>query len=192
MMRIAATLALVGSATVVHADTAGMAQPVDPAAQARAIAAELGAGLKAELQAAMQAGGPANAITVCRDRALPVAIELGERTGWEVGRTSLKVRNPDNAPDSWERTVLTDFVKRAAAGEDVARLEQQVVITVGEHRYLRYMKAIPTGELCTVCHGTMIAPDVQAALQALYPDDRATGFRPGDLRGAFSLTRKLD
>jgi hypothetical protein len=49
------------------------------------------------------------------------------------------------------------------------------------------MRAIPTAPVCTTCHGATVAPDVAAAIAARYPEDRATGFSPGDLRGAFSI-----
>jgi hypothetical protein len=53
----------------------------------------------------------------------------------------------------------------------------------------RYMSAIPTQKICLGCHGKSIDPQVKAKLEALYPEDRATGFSEGDLRGAFVITR---
>ena len=40
---------------------------------------------------------------------------------------------------------------------------------------------------CTMCHGpaAAIADEVRAEIAASYPDDRATGFATGDLRGWF-------
>ena len=55
----------------------------------------------------------------------------------------------------------------------------------------RYMKAIPTAELCVVCHGSDIDPYVDARIRELYPDDQARGFKPGDIRGAFTLSKPL-
>jgi len=55
----------------------------------------------------------------------------------------------------------------------------------------RYMKAIPTGPQCVVCHGENVAPALAETIQRLYPDDQATGFAPGDLRGAFTVTVEL-
>ena len=45
--------------------------------------------------------------------------------------------------------------------------------------------------LCLQCHGTPgkdIAPETLAAIQKLYPDDKATGFKLGDLRGLWRIT----
>jgi hypothetical protein len=41
--------------------------------------------------------------------------------------------------------------------------------------------------MCLQCHGEALAPEVTQALAARYPDDRATGFREGQLRGALSI-----
>jgi hypothetical protein len=49
------------------------------------------------------------------------------------------------------------------------------------------MRAIPMEPLCTTCHGKTLAPDVAAAIAKAYPNDQATGFEPGQLRGAVSV-----
>lgn len=54
------------------------------------------------------------------------------------------------------------------------------------------MKAIGTEEVCLTCHGAAIAPAVLEKIQALYPDDKATGFGLGDIRGAFSVSARAD
>ena len=44
---------------------------------------------------------------------------------------------------------------------------------------------ITTGAVCLRCHGKSIAPEVSSAIRAAYPNDQATGFDEGDLRGVF-------
>jgi hypothetical protein len=39
--------------------------------------------------------------------------------------------------------------------------------------------------LCLVCHGETLAPEIAAQIAAQYPEDQATGFADGDLRGVF-------
>ena len=51
----------------------------------------------------------------------------------------------------------------------------------------RYMSAIVTQPLCLTCHGSEIAPEVAAEIARHYPEDQATGFAAGDLRGAFLI-----
>ena len=54
------------------------------------------------------------------------------------------------------------------------------------------MKAIPTGGVCLACHGENLAQGVQETITTLYPNDKATGFKSGDIRGAFVVTKVLD
>jgi hypothetical protein len=49
------------------------------------------------------------------------------------------------------------------------------------------MRAIPTDAVCLTCHGATLAPELAAAIRRDYPDDAATGFSQGQLRGAFSV-----
>jgi hypothetical protein len=168
--------------------------PADDDLEARAAAArttsmELMKTLKAELQHGMEAGGPVNAIGVCNVRAPHIAADFSTTTGWDVGRTSLRLRNHRNAPDAWEMAVLEQFMRRKAAGEDPATMEYYEVVEMDGKQSFRYMKAIPTAELCLACHGKDLDPAVDAKLKALYPDDHARGYEAGDIRGAFTITQ---
>lgn len=139
--------------------------------------------LIAELKYAMEEGGPQRAIKVCHIEAPQIARDVSDAHHWQVGRTSLRYRNPGNAPDSWEEAVLQQFEQRKAQGEDISKLEYAEETAAG----YRYMKAIPTKPLCLACHGENLGAEVQATLNEYYPNDKATGFKVGDLRGAFSI-----
>jgi hypothetical protein len=54
---------------------------------------------------------------------------------------------------------------------------------------LRYLKPVVANAMCLTCHGekAKIPPAVQAVLAREYPDDHATGFSVGDVRGAVSV-----
>lgn len=146
--------------------------------------------LKGELQAAMQEGGALAAVNVCHERAPEIASNLSEATGFTLRRTSLKPRA--TTPTDWERAVLEDFESRHAAGEAPGTIEWHEVAEVdGEHR-LRFMKAIETQEVCLTCHGQKIDPALKAKINQLYPEDQATGFQKGDIRGAFSIIAAID
>jgi hypothetical protein len=109
-----------------------------------------------------------------------------------VGRTSLRRRNPANAPDSWEHDVLNAFEVRLAAGEDISGIDHAEVVSENGRTVFRYMKAIPTGGVCLTWHGEDLDPEIAAAIDARYPDDQARGFAMGDIRGAFTVRRHLD
>jgi hypothetical protein len=51
------------------------------------------------------------------------------------------------------------------------------------------MKAIPVGQVCLTCHGSDIAPELRTEINTYYPEDMATGFELGELRGAFTITK---
>lgn len=161
-------------------------------AEARGIVKSFAQTLKGRLTTAMSESGPLHAVDVCNVEAPRIAREHEEAGDWSVARTALKVRNPDNAPDPWERRVLEQFAERAAAGEDLATMEHVETVERDGRQVLRYMKAIPTGEMCVTCHGADLEPELAAGIDALYPEDQARGFQPGELRGAFTLSRPLD
>lgn len=159
--------------------------------QARAVSTAVPPKLLAVLQEEIAKGGPESAIEACRVKAPAMARAASESTGWTVRRVSLRNRNPKAVPDAWERAALEDFDRRAAAKEPPATLEKAEVVDVDGRPMQRYMRALPTMALCTQCHGTAdaLSPAVKAKLQALYPQDRATGYAVGEIRGAMTLSR---
>jgi hypothetical protein len=152
----------------------------------------LGAELKATLQSAMKADGPIKAISVCNTKAPMLAQKVSNEKGMEVSRTSLKIRNELNAPDPWELAVLEQFEHRKAEGEAVKTIEYSEITRHNGNKVFRYMKAIPTDDVCLMCHGEKISPELSAELNKLYPNDQATGFKKGDIRGAFSAVKILE
>ena len=166
------------------------AEPADDTAwveQSRQLAMQLGGQLKAELGKAITEGGPMAAINVCYLRAPEIAAQLSQASGARVGRTALRVRNPSNAPDDLERTVLEQFAADLGSGPIDRPLEAAFEIRRGDAVERRYMRAIPTDALCLTCHGESIAPELADAIARNYPRDQATGFKLGQLRGAFSV-----
>jgi hypothetical protein len=137
--------------------------------------------------------GHAGAISVCREKAPKMAAALSEKTGWSIRRVSLKNRNPKATPDAWEKNVLEEFEKRLATGEDPVKMDKGALVTVDGQKMYRYMKALPTQELCLNCHGTpdMIDSEVQTRLKELYPDDKATGYGLKQIRGAITAKKML-
>lgn len=158
--------------------------------KARAAVAELAEALKGQLMAAIKAGGPASAVGMCRTIAPELPRSISASRGLLVRRTALRLRNPANAPDSFERRVLEEFLATSKAGTPVATLEHsESVVDATGGRVLRYMKAITTAaDPCLACHGSAIEPGVAAEIRKHYPEDQATGFAAGELRGAFSVT----
>jgi Protein of unknown function (DUF3365) len=173
-----------------HSQEAPALDPV--VTEARGIVKRVAGELLGTLQSAMKDGGPVAGIAVCQSAAPLIAAEAFKSAGWSVGRTSLKIRSPANAPDAFERKALEDFVAAAKTGADLAKLERFETVTDNGKRTVRYMKAIPTAEPCLACHGSNLKPETAKAIADLYPTDQATGFALGELRGAFTLKRVLE
>lgn len=169
------------------AGTAGAASFDELKAEAAALVPPFQQHLLQTVKQAMQEGGPTHAVESCQLLAPQIAAEHS-KAPWRVGRTALKVRNPENAADAWEREVLEEFASRAQAGEPLQGMHKAQVVE-GE---FRYMQAIPTGEPCLACHGPAIKAELASLIEQRYPADQAYGFQLGELRGAFSLRQASD
>lgn len=175
----------------VHADTFSVNIP-QLQDEGKQVIKQLASTLGGKLKEAKMEGGATAAVKVCNTQALPLTQSVSESSGWIVNRTSLKLRNPENAPDAWERDVLEQFQSKVQQGVNLDILGySQVVVDEQGRKVFRMMKAIPVSEQCLGCHGAEIKPALQEHLQQLYPDDKATGFSTGDLRGAFTLKKYL-
>lgn len=160
-------------------------------AAAKAAITDLAGALQKEMKGAMQTGGPVAAIGLCKTRAMPITQEVASDQGLSLSRVSLNNRNPANQPNEWQAAVLKDFEQQKSAGKDIGALAWSETVSIDGEREFRFMKAIPTQAVCLNCHGTSISPEVSEILAVLYPDDRATGYQEGDIRGAFVATRKF-
>lgn len=162
-------------------------------AEARTVAAAMPPKLLALLTDEIAKNGPEGAIEVCRDKAPQMAKAASEQSGWQIRRVSLRNRNPKAVPDAWEQAALAEFDRRAAAGDNPATLERAEVVTEGGQTVARYLRALPTQEMCLACHGTpdKVSAGVAERLQALYPNDHAVGYGKGQIRGAITLKKTL-
>lgn len=159
---------------------------------ARMAAKQLGGELKAQLVAAIEAEGPVGGVNVCAEVADDIAARVSEETGMSVGRTALRTRNKANEPDPWERQNLEDMRQMMAEVEGGVNLERIEVVERDGQPVFRWMAPIMMGDVCTTCHGADVSDDVLAVVAEHYPDDAATGFQPGELRGAFTVEKVLN
>ena len=164
----------------------------DYRSQARAKVGEFGKVLKGEFKNALEKGGPTEAIFVCSARAPAIANKISRQTGWMVRRVSLKARNPLDRPDEFESINLQLFESTAHKMDRQGEVAQ--IVEVGGRKEFRYMKAIKVAKPCLTCHGPLdkINPEIKGMLKEHYPHDRATGYKVGDVRGAFSVRMPLD
>ena len=154
---------------------------------------KLGSSLKSSVKLAMDDVGPIGAIEYCNLAALDITREVSESLKLNIKRTSLKTRNKNNIPDSWEEKALVEFLAQYIAGKEIKNMHyQEIITTVQNKRMYRFIKPIPTGEVCLKCHGSNISSDLRSKIKELYPNDEAIGFKVGEIRGAFSVTMPLN
>ena len=130
--------------------------------------------LMASLKQAMAKGGPVEAIGVCHELAPALAAKISQEQGLKIGRTSFRNRNADNTPPTWAQAA-------------VDRQESSPLVFTSQDGAVAFLRPIHLMPACVQCHGNteQIAPDVQARLAEQYPQDQATGFAEGELRGYF-------
>lgn len=179
-----------GTAMAVSAICSGALAASDPETalgEGRRAAAALNDTLRGKLVESMRSEGPAGAMRVCSWQAQAIGAEVAAKQGVPVRRTSLKLRNPKNAPDAYERELLVRLQAQSREG----RLPDEVFETqkAGGKTVYRYAKPLQVGPLCISCHGetSKIPKEIRELLKEKYPSDEATGYKPGDFRGIVSV-----
>lgn len=145
--------------------------------------------LSTRLKSAIQAEGPSGAVAYCQVSAEDIlsAVDLPDdrELDAEIRRTSLRWRSPANEPTHEQRTVLELMQRSHLAGEAV-----QAKVDLNDDR-VDYYQAIFIQPLCLTCHGKPgedISDETMATIDVLYPNDRARGYSPGDLRGMWHIS----
>lgn len=156
--------------------------------QAVTIIKKFGGTLKPLLKKSLNEGGVKQAMKVCSVKAPEIANDLSLSTQWQVKRVSLKARNSHSAiPDNWEKQTLKEFNQRQQQGEKAQSIAKAEIV----NNEFRFMKAQGVAPLCLTCHGSDISTETKEALGQHYPNDKAIGYSLGEIRGAFSLAKKL-
>ncbi len=153
-------------------------------AEARQAANTLQKQLGGRLKAALAEGGLKQGIEVCALEAPHIAAEVSSQFGKTVGRTALRVRNPNNRATSEQEAVLKQFQQSIEQQLNPAELEHFAVLDNGQKLYMR---PIVMQGICLACHGEL-NHNLRANVNQYYPEDQATGFALGELRGAFTVS----
>lgn len=146
--------------------------------------------LVSRLSGAIAIGGPASAVEFCSTQALDLTAGIAVQQGLDIKRTSLRYRNPANAPDEAETEALRYF---EAALAETGTLPADWVQRAGRDEY-RYYRALTVAPPCIQCHGATEKIDsaVKAILDDRYPDDLATDYAVGDFRGLVRVSIPAD
>jgi hypothetical protein len=159
----------------------------------RTTAMEFMKDLKGILINQIKSNGILQAVSVCSDTAQVLTNNFGVQKGVYIKRVSLKSRNINNVPDDFEKLILNKFSLMLQNNELNSESEYAEIVEEGDFKYLRYLKPIMVQAECLNCHGSEneIIPEVKQLINREYPDDKAIGYKIGDLRGAVSLKKAL-
>lgn len=155
--------------------------------QGGAIATAVAQGLAQRLQAQLKEKGAVGAVDFCSRTALVLTDSLiADKPGVSVKRTSTRIRNPRNEPDQHEQIALAWFDSARSAG---GALPSAFIQAVGPDE-MRFYRPLMIAPFCTQCHGSseQLDPRVRQILEERYPNDRATGYQEGDLRGVIRVS----
>jgi Protein of unknown function (DUF3365) len=139
-----------------------------------------------QLKEQMQISGPIGALNYCTQNALPITDQIAEESNTSIKRVSLKNRNPINTASPIEKILLNRWEKIYLSGQPLPVYEIQLH---GNGKYTYYKPIVINNEACLKCHGDIEADSpLYKAIRTAYPEDQATGYRMGDLRGMIVIT----
>jgi len=154
--------------------------PEDYLEQGKQFALETKAVLGKNLVQAIQTQGAAGAVAFCSERAYPLTDSMAVALGASLKRVSDRNRNPQNAANAAELAYIQECRSLQEQG-----MPLKPRLTESGDRVTAYYPILAEA-MCLQCHGTpesQVLPETLAAIRQKYPDDKATGFAEGDLRG---------
>ncbi len=152
------------------------------------IATEAQKTLMSNVVAAIQVGGIAGAVGFCSEGALPLTDSLSGHFEVAIRRLSDRNRNPGNAIRSVTDSLAWQRIQALMA--DTLHPQKHLALRSdngGTYYYKAITIAMPA---CLKCHGSPggdIDPETLAGIRSTYPDDKAVGYRMGELRGMWKI-----
>ena len=142
--------------------------------------------LSGKLKVEMKAGGPVQAVPFCNVHAMPLTDSLSLVYDAKIERVATRYRNPLNEAKGHDIEVIDGYLANKAEGKDLAPQ-----IYTNEDGASVFYAPIVLKAACISCHGhpeSQVKAATLSALDEAYPNDKATGFEEGDLRGLWKIT----
>lgn len=142
--------------------------------------------LSTNLMAQMKAGGPAQAIPFCNQKAAPITQELSKKYNVLIKRTSNQLRSCENDPTERELEIMDNYELLM-----VENKELKPIVEIGIDKKKHFYAPIKIQANCLTCHGKLnetMTVKTDSIIKSIYQFDIATGYNDGDLRGLWSIT----
>lgn len=139
------------------------------------------------LTGAIMEGGTEHALSFCNVQAMSLTDSMSQVHNATITRVSDKPRNPNNVANAKELEQINFYKNLVAEGKTGKDIKPNVEI---EGNQVHFYYPILTNEMCLQCHGTkdeVVKPETLAMLSELYPEDQATGYGDGEVRGIWSI-----
>jgi len=134
----------------------------------------------------MKKGGVIDAVPFCNTMAIPLTEEVENKYGVSIKRTSFAIRNEENKPNEGEIVILKQYKNSLTNKETL-----EPIITLDSSGKPHFYAPILLQKKCLTCHGSIgkeVTTKTDSLIKSYYPNDKATGFKEGDLRGIWSVT----
>ncbi len=142
------------------------------------------------LKERMQSEGLLGAAKFCSVQAFPITDTVDAKYGKDISvkRISLNERNPANAPQGSEKVIM-DALHNL---QDNNVVLPKFLVERIDNSTVKYYKPLSINKgVCLKCHGDISkSSELSKFMKSNYPQDKATGYKMGDLRGAIVVTIK--
>lgn len=154
---------------------------------ARHIASQAFQAMSSVLMRKIQEEGALAAMEFCSVAALPLTDSVSVAQGVRIQRLATRYRNPANAANAAEQAIIADWEAAVARGDKPMPQFKEV-----DDRIDWYGAITIPHPRCLDCHGLLsegdIFPEVLAAINEKYPNDKAVNFELGDVRGMWKIS----
>ena len=146
--------------------------------------------LGGQLVEVMNEGGVVQAVPFCNMMAIHLTNEMSEKYNATIKRTSSKLRNMNNKPNGDEAKILLFYKNLLDTNK-----QPIPIVELDKSGNPHFYSPILLQQKCLACHGDIgvnVTHKTDSIIKSYYPDDLATGFEEGDLRGIWSITFQSD
>ena len=139
-----------------------------------------------KLHALVKAKGPEHAVEFCSNEARKLTDSVSKALGLNIKRLAKKYRNPKNETIGKDSIIFKKYILDWLGHQP---LPEKII--PDEEGHPVYYNPIKVSHFCLTCHGEpgkTMNPELAEKIKQHYPDDKATGFKDGQLRGMWVIT----
>ena len=142
--------------------------------------------LSSNLIKQMKLGGPSQAVPFCNVQAMPITDKMAKKFNVTIKRTSDNIRNSKNKASERELEIIKEYKSLIKNNEALTP-----IVELDENNIKHYYAPIKLNVKCLACHGELgnkLSVKTDSLIKSLYPNDKAIGYKDGNLRGIWSIT----